>query len=552
MSTNPLNTYDLYTYNFSLYIVNPLTNDRALLAQTAKSPYFIDNVEIMSVVTPTKKYSTSLAIEFSFTIKEPNGSFFLQYLQEQALSIGVDNYIKTLFDLELKFVGNTENRMGIVDANTNQWRIVFLEVDVDIDSSGSTYNFKAVTSNQLANANQYGIIPEAVSIEATNINDYFSTLSDELSKMGKNKKATHSEEGKEDIYRFVFDPEVVGSGDFVDDSPQQFQSSLNEAPFDQETWDRQNIQITENMEIPRLIDNAIMSTKHFQTVVKKSFEAETDENRSYTEKQFYFIRTETIPIGYDTGRQDYRRLFLYQVVPYSKIITRGHSAEFFQEEPPSNILKNYQYNFTEQNLDVLNLDVKFNFSGVLPTTSQAGITNTNKSSQVGARLITDETREVPQNFVEKIDNDYTFSGPTQAYSLGQLIDTLVEGYDDHHGDTGFPSDRSPSRKLASSYWTNSLMSFQNNMLQIDLEIRGDPEWLQETNELAIEGDILFSLRVESPRPSDIEGEWYPHTQNLILSGYYQLLKITSRFSDGKFTQTLNAIRHHRNVFEGGS
>lgn len=561
-TNNPLDPFDLVTYNFKLEIENPLGGARRTLVESAKSPYYIDDVNINSVVAPNTSTATSLAIEFDFVIKEPNGAYFLQFMQEQAKAIGVDNYLKTNFYLTLTFPASTSvfresmedmpniPSMQLSNVSTPiEWKIVIINCDVSIDSTGSTYNMKGVTAGQVGTSNQYGMINESVSIEADNINSFFEQLSEQLKEMKRHEHAAHRDSSAPvDEYEFIFSEAVVGDGDFIPEKAQEEMSSFNDATYDEESWDEVAIHISENIEIPRLIDMAITSTEHFQKVVKNSLSPDENEHKDYDSKQFYIIIPTVETLGYDHNRQDYVRKFTYEVKPYEKVLMKAQPREEDDEENITKVYKHYEYIFTGRNVDVISLDVNFNFGGVIPMSKQSGVTTTQASTVVGARGRNEETEEDLQENVEKLDTLHGSSIGTPSWEVGDVINTYVVSPVDHQSDYGLPSQRHEGRKLAANYWMESLESRGENMLEIELEIRGDPDWLRETREEEIEGDMFFSLYIKSPRPTDIENEWTQAANMTVLMGYYQMLQLTSSFSNGMFTQRIKGIKATRKRF----
>ena len=553
-SNNPLNQYDLSTYHFKLYITNPVDGyTRNLLAESANSPYFIDNVVITSVISPTQKYGTTLAITINFKIHEPNGAYFFDWLVERGNEINVDNYLKTVFILELSFVG--ENGCNITPGATDEveWKLVMTNVDAKVSSSGTEYSFSAVPENEYVTSNQVSMIEEPVNLEANNIHDYFSELSGELAKIKKHHATAHESDAKIDKFTFNISDEVVGDGKFIPQKTQEEQSSANDAPYDDQIWSRQLVNTAENIAIQDLLDIAIGNTEHFQKNLKKSAAADSNEKHEFKPKDFYLIvpHVKGNP-QFDAGKQNYVRSIEYEVRPYKKGNTKTTKAEDESEGFVGEVIKNYEYLFTGKNVDVMDLDINFQFNTFTPVPKQGGVTNNPTSSYVGAKLKQEEKEENLQRNVEQIQQQHATNEDGRGGStIGKIPESFnVDPSEGLYG-YGLYGQRHEGRTTASTYFLQSLDTFAHNMLAIDLKVRGDPDWLVygANNGTIPSSDVYFTLKVRSPDNEMLETCTFPSTNSLIVSGYYRVIEIESNFEGGMFTQTIHAVRNVDKVLE---
>lgn len=105
-------------------------------------------------------------------------------------------------------------------------------------------------------------------------------------------------------------------------------------------------------------------------------------------------------------------------------------------------------------------------------------------------------------------------------------------------------------------------STYSDLLQIDLEIRGDPYWIGETDSEVIyrlrnnqtrlpgngifanylRGENSFFLTFKTPRNYNENTGFVELEESTTFMGIYNVIQITHMFSDGKFTQKLRAIR----------
>ena len=98
----------------------------------------------------------------------------------------------------------------------------------------------------------------------------------------------------------------------------------------------------------------------------------------------------------------------------------------------------------------------------------------------------------------------------------------------------------------------ALSDLQADMVQLDMEIRGDMYWLESENDpddftasyYAGENYLLFTARTSAGEPSLETGIATPgdtHKERL-LNGVYAVVEITSNFTGGMFTQNIKGPR----------
>lgn len=102
----------------------------------------------------------------------------------------------------------------------------------------------------------------------------------------------------------------------------------------------------------------------------------------------------------------------------------------------------------------------------------------------------------------------------------------------------------------------SQIQITNSLTKISLKIKGDPYWLGASYEEMLsgksnpqfmnpsQGDMCFALIVRFPYSIDDYGTPIMR-RNDILTGLYKAVRVTSQFSDGQFTQTLEGLRMFR-------
>jgi len=257
-----------------------------------------------------------------------------------------------------------------------------------------------------------------------------------------------------------------------------------------------------------------------------------------------------------TGRSP--NIYVYRVVPYmiDSSINESPSApsvsQFFKQ---SSAIKAYNYIYTGQNKDIIDFDLKFNLAFYSSISADRG--SLTSASKKGA---TDETvKSDPQPAYKQSQ-----SLPSVAGANGQAA--TAETAAPSTGSKGGGAKQHVENALARAFNDNFVNS-NNDMIGVDLEIHGDPYYLADAglgNYLGISNPINQAITLEGAMnpfggeidviinfrtPIDYDGPdgfvKYPLGGFLpigMFSGLYKVVTVTSKFTRGKFSQSLKLVR----------
>jgi|TARA_B110000908_G_scaffold166855_1_gene218735 hypothetical protein len=127
--------------------------------------YYIDDVELDTVVAPNPNTRVTLGTALSFTVTEPYSmGNFIQAIIGSAKQAGFSTYNSAPFCLKFDFVG--WNLDGTTDANFVK-RPMFLPIqiinmDMNVTGQGATYNVKAVPMSEAGLADNINILKTAI------------------------------------------------------------------------------------------------------------------------------------------------------------------------------------------------------------------------------------------------------------------------------------------------------------------------------------------------------------------------------------------------------
>lgn len=114
--------------------------------------YFIDDIEIDSLISPNRKTTVTNATTLRFTVTEPYSmGMFMQTLHQSALIQETKNHLDAIYLLTIKFKGFDENNNSrIAPYSTRMIPIRFTNVIFSVNQSGSTYEVEAIAANDVA------------------------------------------------------------------------------------------------------------------------------------------------------------------------------------------------------------------------------------------------------------------------------------------------------------------------------------------------------------------------------------------------------------------
>jgi hypothetical protein len=310
--------------------------------------------------------------------------------------------------------------------------------------------------------------------------------------------------------------------------------------------------------IQNVIQEVILSSDYAKNAL--------DPSKLDSEGRISWFRVDVqIKIGdFDGTRNTRQRTYIFRVLPF-----KVHSSVF--RSPTANppgypglnkiIGKEYKYIYTGQNNDILKFDIQVNqlfHTGkqVTPAENSGSVTLT-KSSQNSENL--DQVYVVPDN--DSVEAATTIDGAPAfgAFSVTKQTTKGGSGAQD------------VARRVAETLKNAILNQGTGDMTKINLEILGDPYWITDSgmgNYLGDEHDgkpyimrdaggsvnyqgadthirIIFRTPVEPNLGTSGVGGLYnfpPHEPINPYSGIYKVLYCNNKFSDGKFTHSIEATR----------
>lgn len=399
--------------------------------------------------------------------------------------------------------------------------------------------------------------------------------------------------GIADVYRFEFLPDpdtgenIIGTAKFVDanlntpkktpmkkkDGKDDVTMRISDLGGNKSIYDttRGIFNINYGTTIEKLLEYVIRNSSYIQDQLvipdgmsQEAYQALKEKQKDKPLNWFRIIPKVRI-LGYDKVRDGYAKEYTYTVKPYKMYNMRNDLAPQGLVVTPT---KNYNYYFTGQNSDIINLDIQFN---ALYFTQQTAVRN--KMTDTAPTADSKNQDYYIQNAPNYTGGD-TPKGPNYNSVMPAHMKSVVA-----NPKATASGDPTTIKEIASGDLAESLMTSSSaDMIGIKMSIIGDPDYIKQ-DDVFFQGDqakgskslattvdprllpnggslimddsgVYIQLLFKIPRDIDDETGFMKYDtgeRNSVFSGLYQVVKVNNNFSQGKFTQELDMVRLPRQI-----
>lgn len=171
---------------------------RLLFETGGKTEYFIDDLEIESIIAPTNSTRLTSAHSINFSIMEPYSmGNFLEALQIAALTAGHKNYIDAPYCLIIQFKGWDDFGRPITVPNTRRvYPLKFVDIRFDVNEGGSTYKVQAIPFNEIALTDENQASHTDIQIQGRTVAEMLQTGGESLATILNNRELQKVEAGQ--------------------------------------------------------------------------------------------------------------------------------------------------------------------------------------------------------------------------------------------------------------------------------------------------------------------------------------------------------------------
>ena len=564
MGENPLHQFANYTYHLELWACSKDTfngdsgeGDKLIVVSGGAGDigmFGLDNVEIETIIGGMGKNGFAAdAMTIKMDIIEPYTVTLLEKLAELANDIGEEGDIKTLiYMLKIKFVGYNDGGYGgpqEIDVGDKHFYFSIVSLGFNITHRGAVYHVDGVATKSLPMMTMLdNVIPSNIELQGKTVNELFGSgedgnddpevknLTKALEKIEEKKIANKVQIEKNKI-SFKFDDDF-GNAEIIDPDKiiqrpnstipgSNVKESVAQETLKQGRTGKLEINVEQGtvkaLAGTRIVDfiGAVLSSTDY---MKKQVDAGGDQP---------FIGWKVWPelklTEYDSATNFFSREVTFKVEKYEY---KGLDHPSFGQASPDNIVKTYNYIYTGQNKDVVKVNLDFHMAFFEVRSIKSNLTNS---------AITQPPEPEPIEEPEIPDETGGEAGPSIQITPIITVATGDGRRDNTSGNTNDP------KAIAVGEMMSKLLDNGVDMMSLDIEIVGDPDWILQDKEDGIEyknQDVNFKFRFIAPTQDydQSSGLFQLGPEAAFFGGIYKVISVKSMFRKGKFTQTLTNVR----------
>ena len=544
-TTNPLLDFETMNYVITLSCVSidaynngSYTSDPGIIiaktggkGQAGTGPlsydYYIERLTVRSTVAPTSNAFATNAYQIFFDVTEPLGVDLIPALIQASQSKGYKDHLSAVYLITINFVGNDDN--GIpqkIPSTTRYVPIRLFKVDLSVDEGGGKYTIQAAPYNYLQQLGSYDKLNEAVVHSGTDVKSLVQNFFTELNVNQKQLKEVSVVNPH--LYEFDISSSVakiikskLGFGDPGSSANQ----SINVSPGikgkgNPNLRSTRKVTVQKGRSIIEYLTHVVQNSKF----MLNQFDSSNETKSEILSTVKIMVSTEIISSDNGMGEPQYK--FKYAL----------RHQDVAVESTNVTPVRTYNYIYTGQNKDVLDLDLKYQFAYFQPGRYYDKFQNQikNNDDELAA-----ETRE-------------KFRGNT---GLTGTVQTASESADNIN-----PDAPAQNREMAEVF-RKILEDPAADLIVVDLTILGDPYWIEQktikpgnkqmTSDGQTEPDgsvspdannIVVQLNAKYPSDLDDETGLMKLDQSAFFQGKFKVFLCESSFEGGVFQNTISMTR----------
>jgi len=402
---NILDQYANYTYHIRWSITNDrvastITNstafknlqDKTVIAESGVTAGFnIIELEMKNLCSPGPKVQMALHTEFKMVVKEPYGLSLMDRIYAAGNLMGIQNYLTCPYFIEIWFTGYNEDGTVASSNLQNQiyrlFRVICTKLEAETTSAGTTYTITGMIDGAYGNTDNIAIIGSSTNIgPVTTVGSFFKQLETTLN--AQQQKLSYDNAAR---IKYVFQvPNWMSNWKFgLEPTNSQRSSDIKKLGSD---INSPTISISRGMDVNTVLNFVMSMSVDGQNFVKGTPSANQSSPPSGLGNiatnglaNVVAIHSQQKIIGWDLTTNDYIRQVTYTFTAYptaKPLIDQKNVKDTLQATKQQarlaslaeshRYIKQYQYIYTGQNLDVIRFDIKFEWFWQTSIPSQLG------------------------------------------------------------------------------------------------------------------------------------------------------------------------------------
>lgn len=580
--------------------------------------YFVNNFQMNCIIGSTEKTGNSNAVKFSFDIYEPHSmGLLLQSMQNSAVKAGYLSYLDNApYVLRMDIQGYDEVGMVIKSVKPKFFVMKLTSMKFSVNEGGSTYKVEAIPYNHQGFSDAINVTYNDLKISGGslgNVAEILSTGPNSLAAVLNRNEKKLVDEGKigfPDQYAIQFPKLASDWYSSAGDSAKLSKATVN--PFEiaktvvsggaVKTADVENMPMNElgsaslgfdqsrggnhlfrregdqrdektgivkrdNMTIDpktrafQFAQGQSLTAMINQVVLASDYAKKAIDPANMTPEgyiKWFKLDVQIELLKYDPIVGDYAKKITYRVVPYyihHSIFANPSAAPVGYAELMKTVVKEYQYIYTGQNVDVLKFDININnlfYTGANPKPENESALTSNQD-QGGTAEKKNKTTSTGKGQAPEAQ------GAQMGRSRPKRDPRLLSGY------KGGASDKSVEQNVAENFQQAFISGNSADLVSVDLEILGDPYWLvdsglgnyfsgspsptaQITNDGTMNyegGNVYVYLTFKTPADINETTGLYDFSvqgKDSPFGGIYRINLVENYFQDGFWKQKLKCLR----------
>ena len=533
LSCIPQQAYNNGSYRYSKGTVIAKTGGKGRQGTGPLSyDYYIERLTLRSTVAPSKKSFATNAYQIIFDVTEPLGVDLIPALIEASQRQGYRDHLSAVYLLTIDFVGNDDD--GIpqkIGGTTRYVPIRLFKVDIDVSESGAKYSINAAPYNYIEQLESHDTLQEAIVHGGSDVKSLVQDFFDSLNATRTDLKDEAKVIVKPHLYEFDISSssaDIIGSSLGFDDPGASANQAINVSPKPgghPNANSSRKVTAQKGTSIVEYLTHVVQNSKF----MLEQFSDTNESNSDIVSTIKIMPSTEIVDLDNGAGEPQYKFVYALRV------------QQIAVESTNVGPVRTYNYIYTGQNTDVLNLDLKYQFAYFQPGRYYDAFQN---------KLKNDDDKLDKESQAGTVSQGMNIHGPTvpQTPTAPKAADTVN------------PDAPAKNREMADVF-RKILEDPAADLIVVDLGILGDPYWIEQksikpgnkqmTSNGQTEPDGSVSpdannivVQINAKYPSDLDDETglMRLDQSAFFQGKFRVFMCESNFEGGIFEQTLSMTR----------
>jgi len=539
---------------------------------------YFRNVELTSVPGLNDKRRLTSVTNIRIELVEPSGITLLEKVKAAAANNGYLDHLDAPYMLTIEFKGFDEYGKPIQEKSEFTKRVIpikLVTMDIDVNQGGSYYNIGAIPYNEFALTNNFMYPRTSGTLTSTN-----RTFKDAVQDLQKTLNDQNEQERQSTFNQYPDKYDISISEDLNPDAQLSYdllqqadmtQTKEDVGPAGEVIQKIAFIKFNTSTSILMLLENLMKThpkygAKSFDDWAAAISKPGTDKFNPNEALSTYFkyfrIRTSIEPTqNFDEIRQTNAKIIRIVVEPFYISAYNLATAGVHQDNNyKSYVAKAYNYIFTGDNVDILNLDINYKVAYYQSRLKDLEANDARSFSTSGsAETETTGTPSVKEKWgpfdylpLKSEPSVYKSTSANRTGKSDSRIDQFFDAITNPTADMvlvnmeilGDPAWVGQSQFIPATPVNTSGSSRDNN---IDFFRGGKKDNIWNPNLKCFNYDVaepVINLKFKTPQDfNDRKGVYeLSSAQEAVFSGLYRVVQVQHNFTDGRFTQNLTMVR----------